>query len=99
VAQARAAAARILGKIAKGRLEIDAVYAEVSDDRCSGCRVCNELCPYSAIEYDAERRRSHVISAVCKACGACVAACPSAAIQARHATDTQIMAQIAGLMT
>ncbi|HOU91322.1 MAG TPA: CoB--CoM heterodisulfide reductase iron-sulfur subunit A family protein [Polyangiaceae bacterium] len=99
VAQARAAAARILGKIAKGRLEIDAVYAEVSDDRCSGCRVCNELCPYSAIEYDADRRRSHVISAVCKACGACVAACPSAAIQGRHATDTQIMAQIAGLMT
>ena len=37
VAQARAAAARILGKIAKGRIEIDGVFAEVQEDRCS-CR-------------------------------------------------------------
>ena len=98
VAQARAAAARILGKIAKGRLEVDAVFAEVNDDDCSGCRVCNELCPYSAIEFDADRHRSAVISAKCKACGACVAACPSAAITARHFTDEQIFAQIEGVL-
>ena len=36
VAQARAAAARILGKIASGKLEIDAMFAEVDEDRCSG---------------------------------------------------------------
>ena len=98
VAQARAAAARILGKIAKGKLEIDAVFAEVDEEVCSGCRVCNELCPYSAIEYDQERRRSRVISAMCKACGACVAACPSAAIEGRHFTDAQIAAQIEGVL-
>ena len=56
VAQARAAAARILGRIAKGKLEIDAVFAEVDEDYCSGCRMCNELCPYTAIEYDEPRR-------------------------------------------
>ena len=50
-------------KIAKGKIEIDAVFAEVDEDRCSGCRMCNELCPYSAIEYDEEKQRSHVISA------------------------------------
>jgi heterodisulfide reductase subunit A len=99
IAQARAGAARILGKIAKGKIEIDAVYAEVDEDRCSGCRVCNELCPYSAIDYDAEKRRSHVNSALCKACGACVAACPSGAIKARHFTDRQIFAQIEGVLT
>jgi heterodisulfide reductase subunit A len=98
VAQARAAAARILGKIAKGKLEIDAMFAEVDEDRCSGCRVCNEICPYSAIEFDEEKRRSHVISALCKACGACVATCPSAAIKARHFTDEQIFAEIAGVL-
>jgi len=98
VAQARAAAARILGRIAKGKLDIDAVFAEVDEDVCSGCRMCNELCPYTAIEYDLETKRSHVISALCKACGACVAACPSGAIAARHFTDGQIYAQIEGVL-
>jgi heterodisulfide reductase subunit A len=98
VAQARAAAARVLGKISAGKIEIDAVYAEVDEDRCSGCRICNELCPYVAIEFDPETRRSHVISALCKACGACVAACPSGAIKARHFTDAQIFAQIEGVL-
>lgn len=98
VAQARAAAARILARIGKGKIEIDGVFAEVHEDRCSGCRMCNELCPYSAIEFNPETRRSRVISAACKACGACVAACPSSAIQARHFTDAQILAQIEGVL-
>ena len=98
VAQARAASARILAKIARGEIWTDAVYAEIIEDRCSGCRVCNELCPYTAIEYDKKTKRSKVIFALCKACGACVAACPSGAIKARHFTDQQIFAQIEGVI-
>lgn len=98
VAQARAAAARILARIAKGKIEIDGVFAEVREEQCSGCRMCNELCPYSAIEFDTAKKRSHVIPAACKACGACVAACPSAAITGRHFTDAQIFAQIDGVL-
>ena len=98
VAQARAAAARILARTALGRIDIDAVFAEVDEEKCSGCRMCNELCPYVAIEFDAEKRRSHVISALCKACGACVAACPSGAITARHFTDKQIFSEIEGVL-
>jgi heterodisulfide reductase subunit A len=98
VAQARAAAGRILARTIRGTIDIDAVFAEVDEDKCSGCRICNELCPYSAIVYDAEKKRSSVISALCKACGACVAACPSSAIAARHFTDEQIFAQIEGVL-
>jgi heterodisulfide reductase subunit A len=98
VAQARAAAGRILARIAKGKIEIDGVFAEVDPDRCSGCRMCNELCPYSAIEFDANEKRSRVIAATCKACGACVSACPSGAIKGRHFTDSQIYAQIEGVL-
>ena len=97
VAQARAAAARILARITKGKIEVDAVYAEVNEDICSGCRFCNKLCPYSAIEFNEEEKHSHVISALCKACGVCVAACPSGAIKGRHFTDQQVLAQIDGL--
>ncbi len=98
VAQARAAAGRILAKTIRGSIEIDAVFAEIDEDKCSGCRVCNTLCPYSAITYDTGKKKSTVISAVCKACGACVAACPSGAIKARHFTDSQIFAQIEGVL-
>jgi len=99
VAQARAAAARILGKITLGEIAVDGVYAEVDDQYCSGCRMCNELCPYTAIEFDEAARRSRVISAACKACGCCAAACPSSAIKARHFTDQQIFAQIEGVLS
>jgi heterodisulfide reductase subunit A len=98
VAQARAAAGRILAKVAKGKIEIDAIFAEVDEKRCSGCRICGALCPYGAIEYDDARRSSYVIEASCKACGCCAAACPSSAIRARHFTDEQIFAQIEGVL-
>jgi heterodisulfide reductase subunit A2 len=97
VAQARAAAARILARIAKVKIEVDAVYSEVNEEMCSGCRFCNQLCPYSAIEFNAGKSKSHIISALCKGCGVCVASCPSSAIKGRHFTDQQILAQIDGL--
>ena len=97
VAQARAAAARILARIARGKIEVDALFSEVKEDLCSGCRLCNQLCPYSAIEFNEEEKHSNIISALCKGCGVCVAACPSSAIKGRHFTDQQILAQMEGL--
>ena len=97
VAQARAAAARILARIAKEKIEVDALYSEVNENLCSGCRLCNTLCPFSAIEYIKEKKQSHIISALCKGCGVCVAACPSSAIKGRHFTDQQVLAQVDGL--
>lgn len=98
VAQARAAVARVLGKISRGKIEVDAVYAEVNEEICSGCRICNTVCPYSAIEFLEDKRQSNVISALCKACGTCVATCPSGAIKGRHFTDEQILAQVEGVL-
>jgi heterodisulfide reductase subunit A len=97
VAQARAAAARVLARISKGKIEVDALYSVVNEELCSGCRLCNQLCPYSAIEFDEEKKHSHIISALCKGCGVCVAACPSSAIKGRHFTDQQVLAQVDGL--
>ena len=98
VAQARATVARILAKICHGEIEVAPVFAEVDENLCSGCRMCNELCPYQAIVYEEKTKRSNVISVMCKACGTCVAACPSGAIKGRHFTDRQIFEQIEGVL-
>jgi heterodisulfide reductase subunit A len=99
VAQGAAAAAQAMKLMCQGEILMDAAYAEVQEQFCSGCRICNDLCSYTAITYDAEKKVSIINSALCKACGTCVAACPSAAIKARHFTDEQIYAQIEGMLT
>jgi heterodisulfide reductase subunit A len=98
VAQAASAAARILSLISKGEVEIDPVRAMVQDEFCSGCRICNNLCPYGAIEFLEEKKLSHVNEALCKGCGTCVAACPSSAMTGQGFTDAQILAELDGLL-
>jgi heterodisulfide reductase subunit A2 len=98
VAQASSAAARILSLISRGEVEIEPVRAMVQEEYCSGCRICNGLCPYGAIEFLAEKKVSHVNEALCKGCGTCVAACPSSAMTGHGFTDQQILAELAGLM-
>jgi heterodisulfide reductase subunit A len=98
VAQASAAAARVLALISKGKVETEATIAEIDEERCSGCRICNLLCPYTAITYDEEKKVSVINDAICKGCGACVAACPSSAIKHKHYTTQEIMAQIEGIL-
>jgi heterodisulfide reductase subunit A len=97
VAQGAAAASQALSLIMKGRVEIEAAVAFIDEDKCSGCRICNELCPYTAIDFDEEKKVSVVNDALCKGCGTCVAACPRAAIKGRHFTDQQIMSEIEGI--
>ena len=98
VAQAGSAAARILSMISLGQVEIDPVRAVVQEEYCSGCRMCNTLCPYSAIEYNEVKKISHVNEALCKGCGTCVAACPSSAMTGQGFTDAQILAELEGLL-
>jgi len=98
VAQASSAAARMLSFISKGEVEIDPVRAFVQEEYCSGCKICNSLCPYTAIEFLAEKKVSHVNEALCKGCGTCVAACPSSAMTGHGFTDAQILAELDGIM-
>jgi heterodisulfide reductase subunit A len=98
VTQARAAVARILAKVAQGKIAVDAIYSEVNPRLCAGCKTCVGMCAYGAIEYNDEKHVSNIISAVCKACGCCAAACPAGAIKVRHFTDEQIFAQIEGVL-
>ena len=98
VAQGAAAAARVQGMIAKGNVTIDPITASIDENRCSGCRTCNGLCPYHAIKYDEEKLVCSVNAALCKGCGTCASACPAGAITASHFTDEQIFAEIQGAL-
>ncbi len=98
VAQGAAAAARVLGMITKGKVMIEPIVATINEEACSGCRICNNLCPYNAIEYNAEEETSHVISSMCKGCGTCVAACPAGVITGAHFNNQQVSAQIEGIL-
>ena len=98
VAQGAAAAARVQGMIAKGTVMIEPIVASVDEERCSGCRICNAICPFNAIEFDEEKQTSRVITALCKGCGTCVAACPAGVISGAHFNNRQIVAEIEGAL-
>ncbi|MEM2912398.1 MAG: FAD-dependent oxidoreductase, partial [Candidatus Bathyarchaeia archaeon] len=96
IAQACAAAARAATILSKPTLEMEGIIANVNEDLCSGCRICEYLCPYSAIEIKEKdgKLTAHVIEALCKGCGVCGSACPTKAITMGHFTTEEILAQV-----
>ena len=98
VAQGAAAAARVIGRIDTGEIELEPVRASVDEEKCSGCRICNDLCPFNAILFHDDRMVTEINPALCQGCGTCVAACPAGAISGTVFSNEQIMAQIEGLL-
>ena len=101
ISQAYAAASKAAGPLRMGYVKAEAINALVNEDECSGCGICEVLCPFQAIELQSRdgKRVSHINEAVCKGCGTCGAACPSGAITMHHFTDEQILAQVEALFS
>ena len=98
VVQGASAAARVLGKIQQGEIELEPIKASVIEEKCSGCRICNDLCPFNAILFHEDSMVSEINPALCQGCGTCVAACPAGAITGTGFSNEQILAQIDGLL-
>lgn len=98
VAQGSAAAARVINYIEQGQMKLEPYHAEINPDQCSGCRICNNMCPFNAILFHEDTMVSEVNPALCQGCGTCVAACPAGAIAGTGFSDRQILAQIDGLL-
>ncbi len=96
IVQACAAAARAATVLSNKKLEMEGIVANVTDELCSGCGVCEPLCPYGAVEIREKNGKpfARILEALCKGCGACGAACPTKAITLGHFTTEEILAQI-----
>ncbi|MFC2063855.1 4Fe-4S binding protein [Chloroflexota bacterium] len=98
VSQGAAAAARVLGKIQQKEISLEPIRATILEEQCSGCRICNDLCPFNAILFHEESMVSEINPALCQGCGTCVAACPAGAISGTGFSNEQVLSQIDGLL-
>jgi heterodisulfide reductase subunit A len=105
IAQAQAAAARAVTILAKDSVHISPLVSQVDVEKCDGCGVCAEVCPFGAIILEdtvgAGNRadyRSKNIMALCKGCGLCAASCPQKAIDMLHFRNRQIVASICSVV-
>ena len=104
VAQAGAAAVKVIGLLAKDKLKTNPCTAKSDELLCNGCSTCANVCPYGAITYETklindhgireDRRVAVVNSALCQGCGACTVACPSGAMDLQGFSNRQILAEV-----
>lgn len=96
VSQAKAAAAKAVIPLAKGRVAVAPIVSRVNQDACIGCGLCESLCPFNAIRLVKmdKRRKAETITASCKGCGICASHCPTLAISMGGFTDDALFAQI-----
>ena len=105
VAQAGAAASKVIGLLSKTELTCNPCTAQPDELMCNGCSSCEKVCPYGAITYVNKefrgpnrttvlRRVAQVNPAVCQGCGACTVACMSGAMDLKGFSNRQIMAEV-----
>ena len=104
VAQAGAAAVKVIGLLAKDKLKTNPCTARSDELLCNGCSQCANVCPYGAISYEEKpvndhgiretRRVAVVNNALCQGCGACTVTCPSGAMDLQGFSNRQIIAEV-----
>jgi heterodisulfide reductase subunit A2 len=99
ISHAKAAVARANGILSKKIMQLDAIKSFVTD-RCDGCALCLDVCPYKAISLMevSDNGNSHkkisTEKALCKGCGLCAATCPKNGVYVHSFTTEQLRAQV-----
>jgi heterodisulfide reductase subunit A len=94
--QAYGAAGRALTLLSHDTVTVSGSVCDVDEKKCVGCGACISACTYGAIEFRETRqgKKAVVNPVLCKGDGLCNAKCPTAAIQLKHFTDEEVLAQI-----
>jgi len=102
IAQAQAAASRAATVLSRSAVEISPLVSQVDEEKCIGCGLCIEICPFGAIveqEMAEGGLRAETITASCKGCGLCAASCPQKAIDMLHFKEEQIVSSLRAAMS
>ena len=104
VAQAGAAASKVIGLLARGEIESNPMIAAVDISKCSGCGACVDICPYGALSLEEitvrenSQRVTRVVAKVnaglCQGCGACTVACRPGASNLLGFQDEGILQEV-----
>ena len=97
ITQANAAVSRACTILTKDFIESEGKVAYVIKERCMACGLCEENCPFSAIEVDENEGCAVVNAVLCKGCGVCAASCRMNAVDLNGFNNEEILAQIAAL--
>ena len=107
VAQAGAAASKVIGMFSHDTLESNPQISHVDISKCSGCGTCVDICPYGALSLVEKNLRENSVkvtrkvcevnSALCQGCGACTVACKPGALDLLGYTDEGIMREVDAL--
>jgi heterodisulfide reductase subunit A2 len=96
VAQASAAAARVMVTLAQKEFDVDPQLAFVKAALCDGCGKCISACPKDALVM--KSNKAEVVEALCVGCGACLPVCPMEAIDFHNSSNLQMYATIDGIL-
>ena len=94
ISQALGAASKAAIPLLMGKVTVEPIISYVDEDKCSGCGICEENCPYGAIKKDPEKKKATVTAVICKGCGICATNCPEQAISIKHYKPEQVFAQL-----
>jgi heterodisulfide reductase subunit A len=97
IAQAQAAASRVLAMLSKDTINLGAMVARVDPEKCATCLACVRACPYG-VPFINEDRYSEIDPAKCHGCGICASECPAKAIELTRFEDAPIKARLEGLL-
>jgi heterodisulfide reductase subunit A2 len=111
VAQASGAASKVIGLFSKEELSREPLIAVVHRTAppvfsyCTGCFLCESVCPYRAIERETITARNgspvktvaRVNPGLCQGCGTCVAVCRVKAIDLDGFSNAQLYAEVRAL--
>lgn len=102
VAQASAAASKVLVMLAADELAREPEIAAINEQTCAACFACVRACPYHAIDRAEVRtlrgvfvkHTARVNAGLCMGCGTCVAVCPSKSADLQGFTEQEVYAMI-----